>query len=211
VKKYSEDAFFFEITSGPRTSDGQHIRYYLIRCCRCDRTASYHASGISNERMKKLFGRQGWYVGKSRNLHICPECQRKREHHIAEHGDESILLQAETPPKQPNPPSVALETAWKATDYLKRAEFCERHRREIHGYLQITAKYSGQDPQGGHVDWQHGTHIDSMPKEANEAAPVETQVVTVSKEQLIKEAVEAAPAEEPDEPADWWKELMEQK
>jgi hypothetical protein len=54
-------------------------RYYDVACRRCGKTASFHANGLTNETLRKLFIRKKWDIGKTPTQHTCPECGMKHQ------------------------------------------------------------------------------------------------------------------------------------
>lgn len=203
MKKYREDAFWFEITSGPSGNDGHAIRYYLARCCRCDKTASHKASGLSNDGLRKYFIRLGWYIHKNRTGHICPECQRKRDKHIEEHGEDQVFTQAaarETLDLNEPPSRVArMRALWDQCDVDERLDFMKgiEKARWLEEYGFRFHRQSEPAPSrdvNPSAEFQHGPHIDSMPVEA----PLPK----------IEHPPEVVVEDDDDEPADWWKELQ---
>jgi hypothetical protein len=49
----------------------------VIRCRKCNNSASIIPNGMSEEHLRKHFAREGWEIGKTRAGHLCPECQAK--------------------------------------------------------------------------------------------------------------------------------------
>src|SRR5262245_60319423 len=78
---------WFAITTGPSADGKKAARYYVITCHRCGRQASYHATGLANDGLRKYFIRQKWDVGHSATQHVCPECINKPRLRVEEHPE----------------------------------------------------------------------------------------------------------------------------
>lgn len=230
-----EDDFFFELRSGPSRTNGQHVRYFVLVCRKCSTEISLQAHGMGTAKIRKWFKRHGWDVGKMRNQHTCPDCQRKHEKHIAEHGGEDTLALNDSP-KPPPSPLVQCDFCDKMNDQVKkmvqgcRAYICnecitlcmdiihpstECHIVTAPGILAVAEgdaviKHVQQatiDEQG----FQHGAHIDSMPIEARPSEIEHPIQVTKNDDESVEADSQISDADNEDDVADWWKELHAQK
>jgi hypothetical protein len=186
MRRYREEDFWYEILTAP-DAGGRVTRAYRVTCRHCNCFKSFRSGGrLSDDKMRKHLIREGWDIGRSNNLHVCPGCSEKPKPPVTAQvkplpaGFVDRMLQAAldavTSPQEealitpPPEPLVTLEAAWMACSEDERREFvhkiCDEH--SLLGRLYPTAP-----------------------------SPVEDQ------------PVEEPPVdEEPDEPADWWIELQ---
>jgi len=122
MKKYCDDDFWFDITTGPG-ANGSGARYYSVRCRKCNTVAQQHASTMSNQTLQKHFARMGWDIGKSRHAHLCPACFRRNP----------------APPPQTHEPKEKppnrIDQIWLSMSTELRSAFLDRHANEIIGLL----------------------------------------------------------------------------
>ena len=172
---------FYELISAPDPA-GKVTRYHLVQCSKCNASNQIKSAGLSDESLKKVFTRQKWLIGKHPNQHLCPACNEGPQRH------KEPAAPAKPAQHEHRRPSnlELLERAWAACSADEQGVFLGQH-------MQPVRKPSYVPP----ADFQHGPHIDSMPREANAAADPASQLAPT-------------PAEEPgeDEPAEWWRELM---
>jgi hypothetical protein len=67
-----------EITQAYDSNLRRAIRLYRVRC-RCGAESSYHATGMSDEQLKKVFMRRKWDLAKHNGNHRCPDCVARAE------------------------------------------------------------------------------------------------------------------------------------
>lgn len=123
MRKYDDSKYWYAITTAP-DAGGRQMRYYAISCSRCGRQASCHAASLADDKLRKIFIRDGWDLGKSQKHHRCPECKYKPRTRV-----ETI---AEPPPA---PKLSPLEAAWQAASKAERDAFlltrCLMEEREL--------------------------------------------------------------------------------
>lgn len=126
---------WFTMTAGPNQA-GRATRYYMVEC-RCGVTASHHAGSFTDDKLRKIFMRQGWEIGKNKTSHLCPECKHKRK----------VEVEPAPPPAEPMPQLSRLELAWKAASDEERAAFMVR----VFGYSRPQAPPAEVEVNGSEV------------------------------------------------------------
>lgn len=111
--KKLQQSHFYNLTTGPDAA-GRPVRYYELEC-RCGRKITQHAGSFTDEKLRKLFMRAGWDVGKTQAQHRCPDCQHRRSNVVP------MLAQL---PEQPQ--VNRLEAAWLAASEAERADFMQK-------------------------------------------------------------------------------------
>lgn len=109
---------WYTLTAGPDQAGVRQTRYYVIEC-RCGRQASQHASGLTNDRLRKFFIRNGWHIGKTTTQHRCPGCNSK-------HADKPAVVTKPPPSVMVTPPPSrlhALQMAWDMASPGERKAF----------------------------------------------------------------------------------------
>jgi hypothetical protein len=135
MKRFRDDEHWFRLSHGPDPS-GRMTRYYLIACHQCGRTVSYHANGLGDDALRKVFARQSWEVGKRQNQHRCPDCNKR--------DDLPKVSFRVVPQAKQFRPTHNLDAAWQATSETGRAQFFERLCREF--YPTIEEQHPEQAP-----------------------------------------------------------------
>jgi hypothetical protein len=64
---------WYDMVSRPNEA-GHVVRYYEIQCRVCGETDLHHASGLTEDQLRKWFIRRGWDIGKRCNKHYCVDC-----------------------------------------------------------------------------------------------------------------------------------------
>lgn len=104
---------WYEIGHGPDPATGRHVRYYSIKCSRCNNPASFHANNLSDDGLRKVFLKKHWYISKRKTQHLCPECLQTNRVRTPPQPSLPLL-----PPSPPPPRLTQLDIAF---DQLKIA------------------------------------------------------------------------------------------
>ncbi len=180
----------------------------------------FRANNLTDPGIRKWYLARGWDIGKHSGSHTCPDCLKKAKPLVLRFCsfcskseiDVLVLISATDTPsficdtcvgtcvdvlreKRGETHSQRLWAAWSACSEGDRQKF-----------LIATAPTPppapaplSAEPLPSH-EWQHGPHIDSLPTQpplVENVAPVAT--------------LEAEEADDDDEPADWWKELVNKR
>jgi hypothetical protein len=116
MRKYRDSDFWFEILTDTAPDGARGTRYYQVSCRSCSNSQRYHAAGVSNEGLKKIFTRAGWTIGKSRFKHICPDCSRR-------HSSPPTPTPITTPEPPPEPQISFIQKTWLHLHDDQRVEF----------------------------------------------------------------------------------------
>jgi hypothetical protein len=211
---------WYTITQRPLPT-GAVKRVYVISCSKCGRQAEQHAGMQTDDMRRKGFQRQGWDIGKWKNLHVCPECNGRAVPKAEVEAEDELPEPVQ--PKTWMQDLPRLQQAWALTyederlaflDWL-RDTYGDRYipappappgRTEIDEFLRQVKEQRVNVPPPAPppvMEQQHGSHIDSMPVEAP-PPPIENPPAI---EQLETPAEPVMP-EEPGEAEDWYVNLM---
>ena len=105
---------FYTITQRP-LSTGSVKRVYIITCSKCGRQGEQHAGQLTDDMRRKQFQRDGWDVGKWKNLHICPQCAGNVPAPEIEAEEPEPVLPEPTLPKSWLDDLPKLQQAWNLT------------------------------------------------------------------------------------------------
>jgi len=137
---------WYEMTQGPDHGVvGRVTRYYVVNC-RCGVSSSHQAVSVSDEKLRKMFIRKGWDIGRTPTAHMCPGCKNKK------HNRPKPFM---TPPQQPavtspSPPlpTMTLYAAWQAASQEERKEFI----RVLGAAYETVVEINGHTPDDvGHA------------------------------------------------------------
>lgn len=183
---------WYEMTSRPDPS-GRVLRYYEIRCKSCGGVASYHASGLTDDQLKKFFIRKKWHVGKSPNQHLCPTCST---------GEPRPKVERSPPPVPPPPPPWGweLNAAWERANGGQRLAFMHRAAELIMSWAErartnfLTTLIAALSDQ----------------EQANLIAELQTYLPTADVREVSAPLPPPPNNDTDDGAADWWKDMMQQ-
>jgi hypothetical protein len=102
---------WYTITQRPLTT-GAIKRVYVIACSKCGRQAEQHAGMVTDDMRRKGFQRDGWEIGRWKNLHVCPECAGNAPPPKVEVAIEEPALPEPVAPKTWMDELPKLQVAW---------------------------------------------------------------------------------------------------
>lgn len=186
MSKHYNRQTWFDLTTGPSV-DGNNkvVRYYVISCHRCGRQASYHATGLANDGLRKYFIRLKWEIGHTRTQHTCPDCINKPRLRVVE---------TKPSPMGSNSNYDKLAIIWAACTEIEREKFLLyiADRQPIAADLKIIWRQITEEER---AEFLLGLRMaDGTP------AFKRAEFNASTTEPESEEVVDA-------EPADWWKQL----
>jgi hypothetical protein len=135
MRKWRADDFWFELVEGPSPDGIGFVRYHQVTCRKCKTQSKTRQMGQSNDHLRKFFIRQGWDVGRARNLHLCPECAHKHKDLRTKPQPQPNVVPLH--PTPPQPKRVTLKQTWEQASEAERAEFWG-FLRAVYGHKLIT-------------------------------------------------------------------------
>jgi hypothetical protein len=193
MRKYAADDFWFEITHGPSPGDGGTVRYYIVTCRKCRRQSKYHATDLSNDALRKVFIRQGWMLGKTRNRHLCPDCSKR--HAPQPKVEPAVVIEIPSPQVSAPPQVSRLESLWDQSSEDERVEFWNLLRRRYAEGKEAAARDALYDEV-------------RRDRDIASAAPPPSVETSIGPAPSIVENEPIGTADnDDDDVADWWKEL----
>lgn len=204
MKRWRNEDFWFELTTGPDPTNGRPVRYHIIRCA-CGQESSRHAHGMSVEKLRKYFVRRGWQIGKTSNAHRCPDCQQQQK-----------------PEQKPATPMVFVSNEiyhhWSEADRAERLIFLRLVTRawtnegqERQEFLALLGEIGIFDEMAVKILAEFEARALTRP--APEPAP-STPEPALEPEPVAESEPEPEPEpaiEQDDTPADWWLEATSKK
>jgi hypothetical protein len=179
VKRHSCRASWYDITQDLDPSGQRVVRYYAITCRDCGRSLKVQPGAMSNEAVRKLFLRLKWELGRKPRSHLCPDCQPTGR----------PCSPPQPPPPPPPPPAKnPVYAAWHEADDQQRYEFFG----ELLNTESKVVWFEAWLVSNGFAFTRHSSV-------AEQAQPAGNGQAT--------EQAEDRPADDHDEPADWWLEL----
>lgn len=114
---------WFEIGHMRDPTTGQRGRCYTVQCHRCPQKVSYHATGMSNEALRKIFIRAKWEIGKTRHQHLCPDCAMRENKPAPPAAVVSPPAPAPAPAAAVPVTAAMLKALWDMAEIAERIEF----------------------------------------------------------------------------------------
>lgn len=123
MKKIRDDDVWFEYVERPIAGHG-FVRFYRVSCRKCGKTQDIRNTGQANEVLKKYYLKNNWDIGRSKTLHLCPDCAHKKKDRAADTLYEPVpeALPSNVVQLRP-PPLPALQVAWQRASKEERADF----------------------------------------------------------------------------------------
>lgn len=219
MKRYRDEDFWFEIVTDTAPDGQRGARYYQVHCRRCSNKQRYHASGASNEALRKIFQRAGWTINAhNRFKHYCPDCSRR---HQAQAAATTNIIPTAPAAARPNP----IQRLWLSISDDERVEFWHwLHDTyacwlDNSGHISLIARAPAPpapepepEPLGAMSEVTHA----EPPPDPPPPPPVEdgpAQPRQVQDQPPLTMGSDGQPAPEPteddddDDVADWWKEI----
>jgi hypothetical protein len=195
MKRYREEELFYELTSVPDAA-GRFVRYYAVTCRKCKARASYHAACITNDALRKIFQRRKWDIGRTVKQNLCPACSGNAPGQIAEperhqHYPPEPATPAPAMPAAATEYSNPIGAAWNMASNADRVDF-------IHGLQYIWERRTWNAEFAEAMEVLARTILAELGN-LSPAPTIEPTPPDDSDSQL---------ADEFDQPADWWQNLM---
>jgi hypothetical protein len=126
-------------------STGGVKRVYIVTCNKCGRQGEQHASQLTDDARRKWFQREGWELGKWKNLHVCPQCAGNAPPPVVEVEEPEPNLPEPSTPKSWTDDLPKLQAAWTLSYEDEHLAFIE-WLRTTYGNRYIPATPAAAPP-----------------------------------------------------------------
>jgi hypothetical protein len=216
---------WYTITQRP-LSTGAIKRVYIVACSKCGRQGEQHASQMTDDMRRKWFQREGWEIGKWKNLHVCPTCAGHAPAPITEVEEPEPVLPEPAQPKSWLADLPKLQQAWNLTYEDEHLAFIE-WLRVTYGDRYIPAPAPPAEPRMAPLTllqtWEQASsderselwrHFQTEGAKYNLALvpiTIEPSPPPLIEQPAPEPVTEAAPADDYDGAEDWYVQLMEKR
>jgi hypothetical protein len=180
-------------------------RYYTI-ACRCGKTASYHANGMTDDGLRKMFIRRKWDVGKAPNQHRCPDCFGLTAPTKEEPSSTPAVIHKIE--EQEPPWGVAIEIAWVKSSQHHHWAFLNQMIRSLMTWGEKARTRFLDALVAALSDDERKKLATKLMPDINPVAAVVADLQHMT-EHIAEPAVTLNEDTDADDVADWWKEMME--
>jgi hypothetical protein len=139
MQRFRPDDFWFELVSLPDPGGG-YSRFHRITCRKCQKENATRHNGVGEPVLRKMFQRQGWYIGRNRGAHLCPDCQKKQPQ--PEPQPETHKAASETGSTATGENFNPINNAWLRASDEDRLEFVYLYKSDIDGVFGPTTSPS---------------------------------------------------------------------